>query len=114
MDFTLEAEFDALRLKTKAFIADHVLPLEADSTHYDTHENIALPVLETARQKAKAAGLWAPQAPTERGGMGLPVRGWAALYEEVCASNCWLIGLVLMLSGSIGSSFLLLVGSNFH
>ena len=59
-----------------------MLPLEADSVHYDAHENIALPVLETVRQKAKAAGLWAPQAPTERGGMGLPVRGWAALYEE--------------------------------
>jgi acyl-CoA dehydrogenase len=82
MDFTLEAEFDALRLKTKAFIAEHVLPLEADSANYDAHENIALPVLQTARQKAKAAGLWAPQAPTERGGMGLPVRGWASLYEE--------------------------------
>ena len=52
MDFTLEAEFDALRLKTKAFIAEHVLPLEADSAHYDAHENIALPVLETVRQKA--------------------------------------------------------------
>ncbi len=82
MDFTLEAEFDALRVKTKAFIAEHVLPLEADSAHYDAHENIALPVLETVRQKAKAAGLWACKRQTERGGMGLPVRGWAALYEE--------------------------------
>ena len=67
-----EAEFDA-RVKTKAFIAEHVLPLEADSVQ--CHENIALPA-ETVRE-AKAAGLWAPQAPTERGGMGLPVRGWA-------------------------------------
>ena len=82
MDFTLEAEFEALRIKTKAFIAENVLPLEADTANYDAHENIALPVLEKARLKAKEAGLWAPQAPIVRGGMGLPVRGWAALYEE--------------------------------
>ena len=82
MDFTLDAEFEALRIKTKAFIAENVLPLEADQANYDAHENIALPVLEKARLKAKAAGLWAPQAPIARGGMELPVRGWAALYEE--------------------------------
>lgn len=82
MDFTLEAEFEALRIKTKAFIAENVLPLEADAANYDAHENIALPVLEKVRLKAKEAGLWAPQAPIMRGGMGLPVRGWAALYEE--------------------------------
>ena len=34
------------------------------------------------RTKAKAAGLWAPQAPVARGGMGLPVTAWAAFYEE--------------------------------
>ena len=82
MDFTLEPEFDALREKTRDFIAEHILPLEADKANYDAHENIALPILEAARSKAKAAGLWAPQAPKDRGGMGLPVRGWASLYEE--------------------------------
>ena len=82
MDFTLEPEFDALREKTRDFIAEHILPLEADKANYDAHENIALPLLEAARSKAKAAGLWAPQAPKDRGGMGLPVRGWASLYEE--------------------------------
>ena len=82
MDFTLEPEFDALREKTRDFIAEHILPLEADKANYDAHENIALPILEAARSKARAAGLWAPQAPKERGGMGLPVRGWASLYEE--------------------------------
>ena len=39
-------------------------------------------VLDGLRAKAKAAGLWAPQMPRERGGLGLPVVGWAALYEE--------------------------------
>ncbi len=82
MDFTLPPEIDALRLETRAFIADHVLPLEADRANYDPHENIRDDVLDAVRAKAKAAGLWAPQTPREFGGMGLPVMGWAAIYEE--------------------------------
>ena len=78
-DFTPEAEFDALRVKTKAFIAEHVLPLEADSVHYDAHENIALPVLETVRQKAKAADYGTA---SQQNAAGCLLRGWAALYEE--------------------------------
>src|SRR5207253_2974005 len=38
--------------------------------------------LEAVRAKAKAAGQWAPQAPKEWGGMGLPIVAWAAMYEE--------------------------------
>jgi acyl-CoA dehydrogenase len=82
MDFALPPEIDKLRLKTREFIADIVLPLEADKANFDEYENIRLDLLETVRAKAKAAGLWAPQTPKELGGMGLPVVGWAALYEE--------------------------------
>jgi acyl-CoA dehydrogenase len=82
MDFTLPPEIEDIRQRTRAFVAEHVLPLEADRANYDEHENIRLDLLETVRAKAKAAGLWAPQAPTEWGGMGLPVVGWAAMYEE--------------------------------
>lgn len=82
MDFTLSPEIDALRRKTRDFIAAEVLPLEDDPANYDDHENIREDVLDVTRAKARAAGLWAPQAPKERGGMGLPVVGWAALYEE--------------------------------
>src|ERR1700757_2102786 len=32
--------------------------------------------------KAKAEGLWAPQAPKDYGGMGLPIVDWAVMYEE--------------------------------
>ncbi len=38
------------------------------------------------REKAKKAGLWAPQVPKEFGGMGLPIVGWAAIYEEASRS----------------------------
>jgi acyl-CoA dehydrogenase len=82
MDFTLPPEIEDVRVRTRAFIAEHVLPLEADPASFDPHENIRLDVLEPVRVKAKAAGLWAPQAPKEYGGMGLPIVGWAAMYEE--------------------------------
>ncbi len=36
----------------------------------------------SCRAKAKAAGLWAPQMPKERGGLGLTMTGRAVFYEE--------------------------------
>jgi acyl-CoA dehydrogenase len=82
MDFTLPPEIEDIRVRTRAFVAEHVLPLEADRANFDAHENIRIDILAPVQAKAKAAGLWAPQAPKEYGGMGLPVVGWAAMYEE--------------------------------
>jgi acyl-CoA dehydrogenase len=82
MDFTLPREIEDIRLRTRAFVEQHVRPLEPDRRNYDDHENIRLDILDGLRKKAKAAGLWAPQAPKEFGGMALPVVGWAAMYEE--------------------------------
>ncbi|MBN8955903.1 MAG: acyl-CoA dehydrogenase family protein [Rhizobiales bacterium] len=82
MDFTISPELEALRMRTRAFIDTHVIPLEAEAGNYDAYENIKLDVLETVRAKAQAAGLWAPQSPKEFGGMGLPVMAWAVMYEE--------------------------------
>ncbi len=82
MDFTLPPEIDALRLKVRAFVAENVLPLEAGRSNYDAYENIRLEILNPLREMAKANGLWAPQMPKERGGLGLPMVGWCAFYEE--------------------------------
>ncbi len=82
MDFSLPPSIEELRLKVRAFVETHVLPLEADRANYDGHENIRADVLEALRQRAKAEGLWAPQMPEARGGLGLPMVGWAAFYEE--------------------------------
>ena len=82
MDFSLSPEIEALRLKVRDFVETNVMPLEADRANYDEYENIKLDVLDKVRAKAKAAGLWAPQMPKDRGGLGLPVTGWAAFYEE--------------------------------
>ena len=82
MDFTLPPDLEELRQRVRRFVGDEVLPLEQDRDNYDAHENIRLDVLDAVRARAKAAGLWAPQSPKSRGGMGLPVVGWAAMYEE--------------------------------
>jgi acyl-CoA dehydrogenase len=82
MDFTLSPEIEGIRVRTRAFIEEHVLPLEADPANFSEHENIPLDRLAPLQIKAKAAGLWAPQSPKEFGGMALPIVGWAAMYEE--------------------------------
>ena len=64
----------------------HVLPLEADPENFSEHENIPEARLAKVREKAKKAGLWAPQSPKEFGGMDLPIVAWAAIYEEAARS----------------------------
>ena len=86
MDFTLSPEIEAIRLRVRAFVEEHVLPLESDPANFVDHENIPAARLEPVREKAKKAGLWAPQAPKEYGGMGLPIVAWAAIYEEAARS----------------------------
>ena len=86
MDFTLTPEIEDLRLRTRAFIEEHVLPLEADPKNFAEHENIPDARLAPVRAKARAAGLWAPQSPKVYGGMELPIVAWAVMYEEAARS----------------------------
>src|SRR3984885_12967906 len=86
MDFTLPPEIEQLRLRTRAFIEEHVLPLEADPVNFSDHENIPLKRLAPIQEKARQTGLWAPQSPKEFGGMALPIVAWAAIYEEAARS----------------------------
>src|SRR5688572_2214971 len=83
MDFTLPAHVEDYRCRYRAFVAEHLLPLEADPQSYDDHENIRLDLLDEMRAKAKAAGLWAPQMPEDTGGRGLGMTGIAPCYEEM-------------------------------
>lgn len=83
MDFTLDPEVHKYRQRIRAFVREHLLPLEADAMSYDQHENIRGDLLEAMRDKARAAGLWALQMPVSRGGRGLPVVAMAACYEEM-------------------------------
>jgi len=83
MDFTLSADVENYRKRYRAFVAEHLIPLERDPASYDEHENIRLDLLDTLRTKAKAAGMWAPQMPRERGGLGFNVVAMAVCYEEM-------------------------------
>ncbi|MGH6883509.1 MAG: acyl-CoA dehydrogenase family protein, partial [Hypericibacter sp.] len=83
MDFALSPEIEDYRRRIRAFVEDHVIPVEADPTAYDAHENIREDRLAILRQKARAQGLWALQMPKKLGGQGLPVTGMAACYEEM-------------------------------
>ncbi len=82
MDFSLDPVHDALRLKVRAFVAEHILPLESDPASFNEYENIRMDLRDQLRAKAKDAGLWAPQMPIDRGGLGLPMVAQAAFYEE--------------------------------
>lgn len=86
MDFNLPPEIEMLRLKLREFIADVVMPLEEDRNNFNEYENLKLSVLADLRAKARGEGLWAPQMPRSRGGLELPVIGWAAIYEEASRS----------------------------
>src|SRR5882672_2925028 len=86
IDFTLPPEIEDLRRRTRAFVEEHVLPLEADPENFSEHENIPLPRLAPVQEKARKAGLWSPQSPKEFGGMALPIVAWAAIYEEAARS----------------------------
>ena len=86
MDFALPAATEKIRLRIRDFVAEELLPAERDPSNWGEGENIRLDRLETLRQKARSAGLWAPQMPKDRGGLGLNHVGMAACYEEAARS----------------------------
>jgi acyl-CoA dehydrogenase len=83
MDFSLSPELNKLRERIREFVAQEIVPLESHPAAYDAHENIASDALTRLREKAKRAGLWSPQMPRERGGLGLSMHEMAACYEEM-------------------------------
>ncbi|GHG88998.1 acyl-CoA dehydrogenase family protein [Comamonas sp. JC664] len=86
MDFSLSPEVEDYRLRVRAFVEQHVLPLEKQPEVFDAHENICEGVVARVRDRARAEGLWAFQMPKARGGQGLGVVGMAACYEEAARS----------------------------
>lgn len=83
MDFSLSPEINDLRLRIRAFVDTHIIPLESDPSAYDDHENIAHEPLERLKKLAKSEGLWSLSLPNEFGGLGLKVAEIAPCYEEM-------------------------------
>lgn len=83
MDFTISPRVEEFRSRIADFIEDRVLPLEADPSSYDAHENIRLDLAEEYRAQARAQGLWCLQLKPETGGQGLGKVGMAVCYEAM-------------------------------
>jgi len=83
VDFKLTPRNESFRKRIRDFVERELLPLEADPSAYDEHENIAAEPLERMREKAREEGLWCLQIPEHLGGQGLDISGMAACYEEM-------------------------------
>src|SRR5262249_55464592 len=79
MDFDFSPELRAVRERVRAFVRDEVMPLEP---HEDEENGLPADKLTELRQKARRAGVWAPQLPAELGGLGLDTVGLCAVFEE--------------------------------
>jgi acyl-CoA dehydrogenase len=83
MDFSLPPDVENVRQRVATFVRERVMPIEADRSNWDEHENIRDDVLAKLRAEVKAQQLWAPQIPAALGGLGLPAVGMAACYETM-------------------------------
>ncbi len=69
IDFSFPPELEALRARVRAFIAEVVLPAEAEIDDED-RDSVRSGVIRM-RREARSRGLWLPHMPREFGGMGL-------------------------------------------
>lgn len=83
MDFRIPARVEDFRQRIARFVEDRILPLEADRSNYDAHENIRIDLTDSLRAEARAQGLWCLQLKPENGGQGLRRAGMAVCYEEM-------------------------------
>ena len=89
------SQVEALRARIAAFVAGRIIPLEADRSNYDEHDNLRIDLVDALRVEVKALGLWGLQIPRALGGHGLPMTAMAPCYEAMnasifgpCAFNC--------------------------
>jgi acyl-CoA dehydrogenase len=80
MDFAIPDELADLQQRTRRFIAEQVIPMEADPRQTPHGPSEALRAELVA--KARAAGLLTPHASRELGGLGLSHVAKAILFEE--------------------------------
>lgn len=81
MDFEIPTKVKPLVSQLRAFIQEEVIPLEPAFLNGKFVE--MLPQLAEVREKARAAGLWAPHIPEAYGGLGLSLHEFAYVSEEL-------------------------------
>ena len=79
MDFALTEPLRDLRDRVRAFVRAEVLPLEPAE---DEDDGLPADRLAAVRDRARRAGVWAPQLPAEYGGLGLHTLGLCLVFEE--------------------------------
>ncbi len=79
MDFSVSETMRNVLARMRAFMDEEVEPLEPEMAARPFAE--MLPRLSEVRERAKAAGLWAPQLPETWGGMGLSFLDHARVSE---------------------------------
>lgn len=79
IDFQLSADLMALRERTEEFIRKVVIPYENDTrqAYHGPTDELRMELVAKARE----AGLLAPHAPKQYGGLGLDHRGMAVVFE---------------------------------
>jgi len=80
IDFDIPRELVELKARVRAFIGDEIIPLESDPrrTAHGPTDDFRRELID----KARAAGLLAPQVAREYGGVGLSHVGRAIAFEE--------------------------------
>jgi acyl-CoA dehydrogenase len=71
-------ETSRLAERTRAFVREVCIPAEARFTGHDLDPGLRAELQAAARD----AGVFAPHVPSELGGHGLDIRGWAPVFEE--------------------------------
>jgi acyl-CoA dehydrogenase len=72
------ADLAAVVERTRAFVREVCIPAEERFTGDEPDPALR----RELQQAARAAGVFAPHAPREFGGLGLDVRGWSAVFQE--------------------------------
>src|SRR5579875_3077623 len=80
MDFSLSPELVELQQRTRRFVREKIIPLEADSRQ--TRHGPTDAFRRELNALADAEGLLAPHVSTEWGGLGLSHVGKAIVFEE--------------------------------
>ncbi len=81
MDFSIPPKVQDLLSTIRGFMEAEVYPLERQMAARSFRELV--PELDARRQKVKEMGLWAPQLPSEYGGMGLGFMDQAFVSEAL-------------------------------
>lgn len=72
-----DSQVETLRLRTREFVRDVVIPAEPAPG-----DRLEQAVRDDLQRQAKDAGVFAPHVPEEFGGLGLPLRSWSPMLQE--------------------------------